>query len=42
MKIECTVEELKLMIKKEPINGGSSSATILNDKSIRYYQKGAA
>ena len=35
MKIECTVEELKQMIKKEPPSPEAlSSATILNDKSL--------
>ena len=35
MKIECTVEELKQLIKKEPPSTEAlSSATILNDKSL--------
>ena len=35
MKIECTVEELKQMIKKEPPSTEAlSSATILNDKLL--------
>lgn len=35
MKIECTVEELKQLIKKEPPSTKVlSSATILSDKSL--------
>ena len=40
MKIECTVEELKQMIKKEPPSTEAlSSATILNDKSLNIIRK---
>ena len=35
MKIECTAEELKQLIQKEPPSTEAlSSATILNDKSL--------
>ena len=40
MKIECTVEELKQLIKKEPPSTEAlSSATILNDKSLNIIRR---
>ena len=40
MKIECTVEELKQLIKKQPPSTEAlSSATILNDKSLNIIRK---
>ena len=40
MKIECTVEELKQLIPKEPPSTEAlSSATILNDKSLNIIRK---
>lgn len=40
MKIECTVEELKPLIKKEPPSTETlSAATILNDKSLDIIRK---
>ncbi len=40
MKIECTAEELKQLIQKEPPSTEAlSSATILNDKSLNILRK---
>lgn len=40
MKIECTVEELKQLIKKEPPSTEDlSSATILSDKSLNIIRR---
>ena len=40
MKIECTVEELKQLIKKEPPSTEAlSSATILSDKSLNIIRR---
>ena len=40
MKIECTVEELKQLIKKEPPSTEALSlATILNDKSLNIIRR---